>query len=161
MRAAPPWLCLRGDRARVSNIEMGRRVGLTPAPCLRRVRRLEELGVVRGYRADIDPEAEGRGMEVIAFVEISQMSRAAIDAFESAVVQLDEIIQARRMFGTPDYLLTVTVPDHHAYEGFVTNKLSTVPHMARVASHQTMKNLKTLTERRSPAPLATPTMEAE
>jgi DNA-binding Lrp family transcriptional regulator len=127
---------------RISNIELGRRVGLTPAPCLRRVRRLEELGVIRGYRADIDPEAEGRGMEIIAFVDISQMTQAAIEEFESGVVQFDEILEARRMFGSPDYLLRVTVPDHHAYEAFITTKLSTVPHIARVVSHQTMKNLK-------------------
>jgi DNA-binding Lrp family transcriptional regulator len=128
--------------ARISNIELGRRVGLTPAPCLRRVRRLEELGVIRGYRADIDPEAEGRGMEVMVFAEISQMTQAAIEEFESAVVQFDEILEARRMFGTPDYLLRVTVRDHHAYEAFVTTKLSTVPYITRVVSHQTMKNLK-------------------
>ena len=54
----------------------------------------------------------------------------------------DEILDARRMFGTPDYLLRVTVSDHHAYEAFLTTKLSTVPHIARVVSHQTMKNLK-------------------
>jgi DNA-binding Lrp family transcriptional regulator len=129
--------------ARISNIELGRRIGLTPAPCLRRVRRLEVLGVIRGYRADIDPEAEGRGMEVMVFAEISQMTQAAIEEFESAVVEFDEILEARRMFGTPDYLLRVTVRDHHAYEAFVTTKLSTVPHITRVVSHQTMKNLKT------------------
>jgi DNA-binding Lrp family transcriptional regulator len=132
---------LRVD-GRISNIELGRRVGLTPAPCLRRVRRLEGLGVIRGYRADVDPEAEGRGMEVIVFVDISQMTQKAIEEFESGVVQFDEILEARRMFGTPDYLLRVTVSDHHAYEAFVTTKLSTVPHIARVVSHQTMKNLK-------------------
>jgi DNA-binding Lrp family transcriptional regulator len=81
-------------------------------------------------------------MEVMVFAEISQMTQAAIEEFESAVVQFDEILEARRMFGTPDYLLRVTVPDHHAYEAFVTTKLSTVPHIARVVSHQTMKNLK-------------------
>jgi DNA-binding Lrp family transcriptional regulator len=134
---------LRRD-ARLSNIELGRRVGLTPAPCLRRVRRLEQLGVIRGYRADIDPDAEGRGMEVIVGVEISQMTQASIEAFESAVVEFDEVVEARRMFGTPDYLLTVAVADHRAYEAFVTNKLSTLPALARVNSHQTMKNLRAI-----------------
>jgi DNA-binding Lrp family transcriptional regulator len=55
----------------------------------------------------------------------------------------DEILEARRMFGTPDYLLRVTVRDDHAYEVFVTTKLSTAPHITRVVSHRTMKNLKT------------------
>ena len=71
-----------------------------------------------------------------------KMTQNAIEQFESVVVQFDEILEARRMFGTPDYLLRVTVSDHHAYEAFVTTKLSTVPHSARVVSHQTMKNLK-------------------
>ena len=54
----------------------------------------------------------------------------------------DEVLEARRMFGTPDYLLTVAVAGHHAYEAFVTNKRSTLPALARVNSHQTMKNLR-------------------
>jgi DNA-binding Lrp family transcriptional regulator len=91
-------------------------------------------------------------MEVIVAVEITQMTQATVTAFETAVIQFDEVIEARRMFGSPDYLLTVTVADHRAYEAFVTTKLSTLPALARVNSHQTMKNLRRTTTAPTEAP---------
>jgi DNA-binding Lrp family transcriptional regulator len=132
---------LRRD-GRMSNVELARRVGLTPPPCLRRVKRLEEEGIIQGYRAVIDPAAQGRGMEVIVSVEINLTNFETLQSFEEAVASFDEVLEARRVFGTPDYFLRVAVADHNEYERFQTNKLIGLPGIARVVSHQTMKWIK-------------------
>jgi DNA-binding Lrp family transcriptional regulator len=132
---------LRQD-GRLSNVELARRVGLTPPPCLRRVKRLEDEGVIQGYRAKIDPAAEGKGMEVIVTVEINVTNFETLQAFEAAVAALDEVVEARRVFGTPDYFLRVAVADHTEYERFQTNKFIGLPGIGRVVSYQTMKWIK-------------------
>lgn len=132
---------LRQD-GRLSNVELARRVGLTPPPCLRRVKRLEDDGVILGYRAQIDPAAEGRGMEVIVTVEINVTNFETLQKFEAAIAALDEVIEARRVFGTPDYFLRVAVADHTEYEQFQTHKLIGLPGIGRVVSYQTMKWIK-------------------
>jgi DNA-binding Lrp family transcriptional regulator len=132
---------LRQD-GRLSNVELARRVGLTPPPCLRRVKRLEDEGIIQGYRATIDPAAEGKGMEVIVTVEINVTNFETLQKFEEAVAALDEVVEARRVFGTPDYFLRVAVADHTEYERFQTHKLIGLPGIGRVVSYQTMKWIK-------------------
>lgn len=132
---------LRGD-ARVPNTELADRVGLTPAPCLRRVRRLEQAGVITGYHARIDPEAVGRGFEVLVNVDLARKDRATVEHFEARVAEFDEVIELRRMFGLPDYFLRIATADLQAFEGFVTHDLEDTPGIARVDSHLTMKTIK-------------------
>lgn len=131
---------LRAD-GRLSNAELARKVGLTPAPCLRRVQRLEQRGVITGYRAEVSSEALGRGFEVIVAVEIRLNDAQTVKAFEDAVLALDEITEARRLFGLPDYYLRVNVADVAAYERFTMEKLTKLPAVSRVTSHQSMKTL--------------------
>ncbi|WP_406405137.1 Lrp/AsnC family transcriptional regulator [Streptomyces sp. NBC_01643] len=132
---------LRQD-GRLTNVELAKRVGLTPPPCLRRVKRLEENGVITGYRAVIDPEALGRGLEVLIDVEVSATDRKTFEEFEDTVASYEEVIEFRRMFGRPDYFIRVAVADHAAYEGFLTGKLSGLPCVLRLESHLTMKKIK-------------------
>jgi DNA-binding Lrp family transcriptional regulator len=132
---------LRQD-GRLSNVELARRVGLTPPPCLRRVRRLEDDGVITGYRARIDPAAAGQGLEVIVEVEMGANDLRTVQEFEATVAAYDEVVEFRRMFGRPDYLIRVAVPDHAAYEAFNTGKLMGLPGLTRVDSHLTMKKIK-------------------
>ncbi|MFJ4185269.1 Lrp/AsnC family transcriptional regulator [Kitasatospora sp. NPDC089509] len=133
---------LRQD-GRLTNVELAKRVGLTPPPCLRRVKRLEEAGVVTGYRAVINPQALGRGLEVLIDVEIYAQDRKSFQDFEDTVASYDEVIEFRRMYGRPDYFLRVAVADHAAYEAFLTEKLSGLPAVLRLESHLTMKKIKT------------------
>ncbi|MFE7275872.1 Lrp/AsnC family transcriptional regulator [Streptomyces sp. NPDC057623] len=133
---------LRKD-GRLSNVELAKRVGLTPPPCLRRVKRLEEAGVIAGYRAVIDPEALGRGLEVLVDVEVSATDRRTFEDFENTVASYEEVIEFRRMYGRPDYFLRVAVADHAAYEAFLTGRLSGLPAVLRLESHLTMKKIKT------------------
>lgn len=127
---------------RLTNVELARRVGLTPPPCLRRVKRLEDAGVITGYRAVVDPAAIGRGLEVLIDVEAAANDLKTIQAFEATVAAYDEVIEFRRMFGRPDYFLRVAVADHAAYEQFQTAKLLGLPGVLRTESHLTMKRIK-------------------
>jgi len=133
---------LRHD-GRLSNVELARRVGLTPPPCLRRVKRLEDAGVISGYRAVIDPAAVGRGLEVIVDLEIHATDLKTVEELETTVAAYDEVIELRRMFGRPDYLIRIAVADHAAYDAFLTSKLIGVPGVLRTTSHLTMKKIKT------------------
>jgi Lrp/AsnC family leucine-responsive transcriptional regulator len=126
---------------RINNAELAARVGLSPSPCLRRVRRLEESGVIRGYRAVIDPGAVGRSLRVFAGVRLIRHARADVLAFERDVVRLPEVVHSHHVTGNYDYLLQVEVADLPAYEAFHANRLASLPGVAAVTSYVTMKTL--------------------
>ncbi len=128
--------------ARLSNVELADRIGLTPAPCLRRVKRLEEQAVILGYTARIDPAALGRGFEVIVNVDLTRKDRATFEAFEAAAAALDEIVELRRMFGLPDYMVRVATASLESYEAFVSTKLGELPAIDKLDSHLPMKTIK-------------------
>ena len=128
---------------RISNADLAEQVGLSPSPCLRRVRRLEEIGVIRGYQALIDPAAVGRGLRVFAGVRLVRHARADVVAFERAVVALSEVVFCHHITGNYDYLLHVEVADLPAYEDFHANRLASLPGVAAVNSYVTMKTLST------------------
>jgi Lrp/AsnC family leucine-responsive transcriptional regulator len=126
---------------RISNSELAARVGLSPSPCLRRVRQLEETGVIRGYRAIVDPKAVGRGLRVFAGVRLARHARADVAAFEKAVMQLDEVRACHHITGNFDYLLHVEVADLEAYEDFHAHQMASLPAVATVNSFVIMKTL--------------------
>jgi DNA-binding Lrp family transcriptional regulator len=130
------------QEGRLSNQDLAARVGLTPAPCLRRVRRLEVEGVITGYSAVVDPAALGRGFEVIIHADLVAKDLATVEAFEERLAAMAEVAELRRMFGIPDYLLRVQVADLPAYERWLTTQLMGDPAIARVDSRITMKLLK-------------------
>lgn len=126
---------------RISNAELAARVGLSASPCLRRVRRLEESGVIRGYRAVIDSGAVGRGLRVFAGVRLSRHIRADVTAFERTVTQLPEVAYCHHVTGNFDYLLQIEVADLPAYENFHAHYLASLPGIAAVTSYATLKTL--------------------
>jgi Lrp/AsnC family transcriptional regulator, leucine-responsive regulatory protein len=129
------------QHGRISNDELAARVGLSPSPCLRRVRRLEQTGVIRGYQALVDPAAVGRSLRVFAGVRLTRHARADVVAFERAVVRLPEVVQTHHVTGTIDYLLQVEVADLSAYEDFHAGQLASLPGVATVTSYVAMKTL--------------------
>jgi Lrp/AsnC family leucine-responsive transcriptional regulator len=129
------------EQGRISNNDLAARVGLSPSPCLRRVRRLEETGVIRGYQAVLDPAAVGRGLRVFAGVRLLRHVHEDVVAFERAVIQLPEVVQTHHVTGNYDYLLQVEVADLSAYEAFHANRLASLPSVATVTSYVTMKTL--------------------
>lgn len=127
---------------RLSNVELAARIGLTSGPCLRRVQRLEQSGVIRGYRAIVEPGAIGRGFEVILHVDLATQEAGIVGAFEREVAAHPEVVEFKRLFGTPDYFLRVQAADLVAYEVFLTQRIMSVPGVGKVSSHFAMKNLK-------------------
>lgn len=127
---------------RLTNQELADRVGLTPAPCLRRVRRLEADGVITGYTATVDPAALGREFEVLINADLVAKDLATVVAFEERVAAMDEVAELRRMFGIPDYMIRVQVANAQIYERWLTTRLMGDPAIARVDSRITMKLIK-------------------
>lgn len=127
---------------RLSNQELAERVGLSPSPCLRRVRRLESNGMIVGYHARISAGALGRSFQVQVDINLTDQAKVTIEAFEAALVAFDEVIEARRMFGTPDYQVLVATEDLSAYERFMTEDLLALPGMGQLQSRFAMKTLK-------------------
>jgi DNA-binding Lrp family transcriptional regulator len=127
---------------RSSNVELAARVGLTPPPCLRRVKRLEAEGVIAGSRAVIEPRAVERDFEVVVAVDIAANDRRTVEEFEDAAIAFDEVVAVRRLFGKPDYFVHVAGADAEAFEAFQFAELIGLPAVARAVSHQTMKRLK-------------------
>ncbi|MFE0688148.1 Lrp/AsnC family transcriptional regulator [Streptomyces xiamenensis] len=127
---------------RLTNVQLAQRIGLTTGPCLRRVQRLEADGVIRGYRAVVDPAALGRSFEVLLDLTLDSQASGTVEHFERTLTEAEEVIELRRLFGSPDYFARVAVADLVAYEAFLSGRVMTIPGVRNVTSHFTMKNLK-------------------
>ena len=130
------------DDARISNVDLAGRVGLSPSPCLRRVRDLEERGVVRRYVALLDPVAVGLGVSVFVQVSLERQAERGLDAFEKYVLDRPEVLECYLMTGDADYLLRVVVPDVSAFERFLLDHLTRIPGVASVKSSFALKQVK-------------------
>jgi DNA-binding Lrp family transcriptional regulator len=127
---------------RLANVELAERIALSPSACLRRVRALEDSGVIRGYRAEIDPAAVDRAFEITVLVELAHKDRATVEEFERRLAAMEAVVECRRMFGVPDYIIRVAVADTAAYEAFYMSELAELPGVGRVNSQFTMKLVK-------------------
>ena len=112
---------------RLTNLVLAERVNLSPSPCLRRVRLLEDAGVIRGYSADVVPQAMGLGITAFIRITLARHDRAVVAGFEAKVQEVEEILDCHLLTGEADYLLRVMVPDLAAYEHFVRNRLHPIP----------------------------------
>jgi Lrp/AsnC family transcriptional regulator, leucine-responsive regulatory protein len=127
---------------RIQNNELADRIGLSPSPCLRRVKQLEAAGVIERYAAIVDPVAIGRGYEVLVWVTLREITRTTLAEVEAALGDLDEVIEAQRMMGQPDYLLRVACRDAAEYEAFYIDRLAALPHVRTLTSMTSMKVVK-------------------
>ena len=135
-------LSLLQEHARTPNVELARGVGLSPSPCLRRVRELEESGVIRRHVTLVDPVAVGLGVSVFVSVRLERQAENALDRFESAVLARPEVMECYLMTGDSDYLLRVVVRDVPAYEHFLVQHLTRVPGIASIQSSFALKQVK-------------------
>lgn len=126
---------------RLSVTELSHRVGLTAAPCHRRLRELERTGVIRGYRAIVDPAALGIGFEVLVAITMDREDAETIVAFERGLATVAEVRHAERLFGEPDYLVRVATADIAAYQRLRDEKLATLPGVRRLTSTIVMKRV--------------------
>lgn len=129
------------DNARMSLTDLAGRIGLTVAPTHRRLRRLEEEGVITGYRTLVDPGALGLGFEAALFLTLNHDNLETIEAFERAVTRLPHVLQAQRLFGNPGYLLRVRTEDLESYNRFIDRYIATLPGIDRITSTLVAKNL--------------------
>jgi len=127
---------------RLTNQELSERVGLSPSPCLRRVRNLEKSGVIRGYAAVIDQENYGLPINVFVSIRLERQTDAALKAFERGVDGLEEVIECYLMTGGSDYLLRVVSDSLKSYERFVREELSALPGIASIESSFAFSQLK-------------------
>ena len=130
------------QNARLPNNELADRVGLSPSPCLRRTRQLERDGVISGYTVVVDPRAVGRSYEPLVWVTLAEITRASMTAFEAAVGEVPEIIEALRMMGQPDYLLRIATRDADSFEALYIDRLAVLPHVQTLTSQLAMKVVK-------------------
>jgi DNA-binding Lrp family transcriptional regulator len=122
------------DDGRKTNVELAKNAGISPPPCLRRVRALEETGCIRGYHADIDPEALGFGVTVFAHVGLNSQAEADLIAFEKRVAGWPEVRECHMLAGETDFLLKIVARDWDAYQKFLTSRLTPAPNVSVVKS---------------------------
>lgn len=135
-------LAVLAVEGRITIAALARRVGLSKSPCQTRLRRLESSGVIRGYRALLDPIR--LGLDHVAFVEVklSDTRESALAAFNAAVRALPEVEQCHMIAGGFDYLLKVRTADIGAYRRVLGERISALPHVAQTATHVAMEAVK-------------------
>jgi len=126
---------------RITNVELASRVGLSAPPCLRRVRRLEEAGVLRGYHADVEPTALGFEVTFFAIVGLESQKQVILDAFEAEVIGWAEVRECHMIRGGGDFLLRLVARDT-AHENALTERLTSAAHVLRVQTLQTIRTAK-------------------
>jgi Lrp/AsnC family leucine-responsive transcriptional regulator len=128
--------------ARLSNVELADRVGLSPSPCLRRVKRLEREGYIEGYRAALRRDRVGLGFSVFVGVKIERHANERAIEFEGAVSAMPEVIACHLVSGEADYFLEVVVPDLEHYQRFLVGRLLNLPIVREVKSNIAIQTLK-------------------
>ncbi len=127
---------------RLTNVELADRVGLSPSPCIRRLRRLEAAGVIEGYRAALDRSKLGLGLTIWVGVKVERHQGAAAAAFEDAVRALKAVISCHLVSGDVDFLLQIVVPDLAAYERILMDELLKLPGAKDIRSSFAMRTVK-------------------
>lgn len=128
-------LALLQEDGRISNQDLAERIGLSPSPCLRRVRALEEGGVLVGYRALVDPKALGLSLMALIHISMDQHTPERFEAFEQAVNEIPEVLECLLITGQDaDYQLKVVVKDMEAYQELLLNRITRIKGVTGVHS---------------------------
>ncbi len=149
--------------AKLTNVELATRVGLSPSPCLVRVRALEQEGVIDKYVTLVNPLKMGLGVSVFIQISLERQVEAALETFQHAMQDFHEVMECYLMTGDADYLLRVVVRDVQELEQFIVNRLSRIPGVANIRSSFALKQVKYKTAvpiaqsvARSPKPASRP-----
>ena len=129
------------QNARISNVQLADRVGLSASACSRRIQALEDSGIIAGYRAVLDRERIGLPMTVLVNVSIQTLSRDQMAAFEAAVMDIPEVIVCYLVSGSSDYLLRIAARDLPDFERIHTEHLSALPFVARIESNFALREV--------------------
>lgn len=134
------------NNGRISNTELADQVGLSPSPCLRRVKSLEQAGIIRRYAAIVDAKAVGLPISVFVNVSLHSQERVSLEKFEDEIAKYAEVMECYLMTGNFDYILRIVVPDLESYEHFLAEKLTRTPGVANIQSSLTLKQVVYKTE---------------
>lgn len=138
-------LVLIQEDSSVSVADLAEKVGLSPSPCWRRIKRLEDIGVIRKRVTLLDPEKLGLGFEVYVSVKLSLPSRANLEAFEARLADWPEVVSCDTVTGHEDYMLRVLTKDMHAYDDFLRDKLLASDLVSGVESRIIMRSVRATT----------------
>jgi DNA-binding Lrp family transcriptional regulator len=127
---------------RVTNVDLARRVRLTAPPCLRRVRALEEAGVIKGYHAELDAASLGFTITVFAMVSLKSQAEEDLRAFENHIKALPEVRECHMLNGEIDFILKIVSKDLQSFQEFLTSKLTPAPNVASVKTSLTIRTAK-------------------
>ncbi|MAZ19331.1 Lrp/AsnC family transcriptional regulator [Oricola sp.] len=127
---------------RITTLELSEAVGLSPTPVARRVRRLEDAGVIRGYAALIDEAELGFGVSVFVSVKLDKQVDDALDAFETSIEKFPEVVDCWLMTGNRDYLLRIVTVDLQEFERFLVGRLTKVRGVASIESSIPLRRVK-------------------
>lgn len=130
------------EDASLPNVELAQRVGLSPSPCLVRVRALERAGIIARRVTLLDPLSVGANISVFIQVTLEKQVEAQLESFEGAILNFSEVMECYLMTGDSDYLLRVVVPDLGALQHFIVEKLSKTPWVANIRSSFALKQVK-------------------
>ena len=131
--------------ARLTNVQLAEEVGLSPSPCLRRVKLLEEAGILTGYHASLDRAEVGLGLMVFVGVKVERHGDTDAESFRVAVRRLPEVVVCHIVSGETDFLLQVVVPDLAAYERFLMGTLLKLPGVRDIRSNFVLQTVKAQT----------------
>ena len=127
--------------ARLTNLELAKQVGLSASPCLRRVKTLEENGVITGYSAIINQNKVNLSVNVFVQVSLERQSEERLQIFEEKIMEYEEVMEAYLMTGEADYLLRIVVKDLQAYEKFLKDNLTQIKGIASIRSYFSLKQV--------------------
>lgn len=134
------------EDGRISNLDLSNKIGLSAAPTLERVKKLERSGIIKGYYAQLDLYKLGLGTETFMQVSLAYNKQNAIDNFMEQVTKIDEIMECYQVTGSSDFILKIVVRDVQGYEQLVREKLSRIPEITHM---QTMVVLSTIKKARA------------
>ncbi|RYH28821.1 MAG: Lrp/AsnC family transcriptional regulator [Alcaligenaceae bacterium] len=126
----------------ITNVELARRVNLSPSPCLARVNALEAAGIIRGYVALADPLRLGLSLNVFIQVSLEKQVESELERFQKEMATCPEVMECYLMTGDSDYLLRVVVADMQGLEMFIVNRLSRIPGVRNIRSGFALKQVK-------------------
>lgn len=130
------------EDGRITNVDLAGRVGLTAPPCLRRVRSLEQRGIIKGYHAKLDAPSLGYGITVFALVSLKSQAEADLRAFEEHVAGLPQVRECHMLNGEIDFILKIVASDLQAFQQFLTSHLTPAPNVASVKTSLTIRTSK-------------------
>ncbi len=130
------------EDGRMTNVDLAKRAGISAPPCLRRVRRLEEQGLIRGYHADLDPSKLGFAITVFAMVSLKSQAEASLREFEEHMRELPEVRECHMLNGEIDFILKIVSKDLQSFQEFLTGKLTPAPNVESVKTSLTIRTAK-------------------